>query len=339
MARKESNAPKIAVPSTRKIVLTRTFDAPRALVWRAWTEPEQLMRWWGPQGFTSPVCKVDLRVGGSYLFCMRSPDGKDYWSTGVYREIVEPQRIVCTDSFADEKGNEVPASYYGMPGDWPQELLVTITLEELQGRTRLTLEHVGLPEGEHSRLAAEGWNGSFDKMAAALERTTRYTLRGDREIVMTRVFDAPRERLFQAYTDPKLIPRWWGPARYTTAVDRMDLRPGGTWRYVHRGADGSEYAFRGEYREIVPPERLVSTFEFEGLPGHVSVDTASFEDLGEKPGSPPFPCSTAPRTATGWRAPERSKGRSKPGNGWPGCWPRQLPAAIPSFRPDPGACR
>jgi uncharacterized protein YndB with AHSA1/START domain len=119
-------------------------------------------------------------------------------------------------------------------------------------------------------------------MAAALERTTRYTLRGDREIVMTRVFDAPRERLFQAYTDPKVIPRWWGPARYTTAVDRMDLRPGGTWRYVHRGADGSEYAFRGEYREIVPPERLVSTFEFEGLPGHVSVDTASFEDLGGK---------------------------------------------------------
>jgi uncharacterized protein YndB with AHSA1/START domain len=180
MARKESDAPKIAVPSTPKIMLTRTFDAPRKLVWKAWTKPEQLMRWWGPEGFTSPVCKVDLRMGGKYLFCMRSPDGKDYWSTGVYREIAEPERIVCTDCFADEKGNVVPAYYYGMPSDWPSELLVTITLEELQGGTRLTLVHVGLPEGEHSRLAAEGWNGSFNKMAAALERTTRYMTRGDR---------------------------------------------------------------------------------------------------------------------------------------------------------------
>ncbi len=170
MARKESDAPKIAVPSIPKIVLTRTFDAPRALVWKAWTRPELLMQWWGPREFSSPVCKVDLRVGGSYLFCMRSPDGKDYWSAGVYRELVEPERIVYTDFFSDEKGNRVPPSHYGLEGEVPLEMLVTVTLEEQRSRTRLTLEHGGLPEGEHSRLAAEGWNSSFDKLAEVLQR-------------------------------------------------------------------------------------------------------------------------------------------------------------------------
>ena len=99
------------------------------------------------------------------------------------------------------------------------------------------------------------------------------TLPSDREIVMTRVFDAPRELVWKAYTDPAAIPQWWGPRRHATTVDKMDVRPGGAWRYVSRDADGNEYAFRGEYREVVPPERIVATFEFEPMPGHVSVET------------------------------------------------------------------
>jgi len=91
-------------PGERELVITRVFDAPRELVWKAWIDPERVRRWWGPKNFTAPVCKIDLRVGGAYLYCMRSPEGKDYWSRGVYREIVPPERIVCTDSFADEKG-------------------------------------------------------------------------------------------------------------------------------------------------------------------------------------------------------------------------------------------
>lgn len=154
----------------REIVITRIFDAPRELVWKAWTDPERVKRWWGPKGFTAPVCKIDLRVGGKYLYCMRSPEGKDYWSTGVYREIVPLERIVSTDSFADEKGNVVPASYYGMSGEWPLELLVTVTFEEHEGRTRLTLRHVGFPAGENSKLAQQGWNESFDKLAESLQQ-------------------------------------------------------------------------------------------------------------------------------------------------------------------------
>lgn len=99
---------------------------------------------------------------------------------------------------------------------------------------------------------------------------------------MSRVFSAPRERVFRVYTDPKLIPPWWGLRSQTTTVETMDVRKGGRWRYVCRDRDGTEFAFRGEYKEVVPPERLVFTFEFEGMPGHVIQETATFEDRGGK---------------------------------------------------------
>ena len=103
----------------------------------------------------------------------------------------------------------------------------------------------------------------------------------DREIYTERVFDAPRERVFAVYTDPELIPEWWGPRGTTATVDEMDVRPGGRWRFLIRNSDGSEVpAMHGTYREVTPPERLVQTFEWEGMPGHVSVDTVTFEDLG-----------------------------------------------------------
>lgn len=160
------NAPA-AVSAGQELVITRTFDAPPELVWKAWTDCEHLKRWWGPEHFTAPACKIDLRVGGRYLFCMRSPDGKDFWSTGVYREIVKPSRLVYTDNFADDLGNVVPASYYGVPGEWPESTLVTVTLEDQAGKTRMTLRHAGLPEGMMREMTGAGWNTSFDKMAAS----------------------------------------------------------------------------------------------------------------------------------------------------------------------------
>jgi uncharacterized protein YndB with AHSA1/START domain len=108
------------------------------------------------------------------------------------------------------------------------------------------------------------------------------TTPADREIHIERVFEAPRDRVFAAFTDPELIPQWWGPHGTTTVVDRLELRPGGSWRFVVRNSDGSETGFRGTFREITPPERIVWTFEWEGMPGHVSVDTATFEDLGNR---------------------------------------------------------
>jgi uncharacterized protein YndB with AHSA1/START domain len=121
-----------------------------------------------------------------------------------------------------------------------------------------------------------------ENMAERSSGSLTIALPSDREIVMTRVFDAPRELVFEAYTDPEAIPQWWGPRAYTTTVEKMDVRPGGAWRFVQRGADGAEHAFNGVYRDVVPPERLVSTFEYEGLPGHVVVDTATFEERDGK---------------------------------------------------------
>jgi len=106
------------------------------------------------------------------------------------------------------------------------------------------------------------------------------TVPSDREIVMTRVFDAPRELVFEAHSKCEHLEKWWGPRKYTLAVCEIDFRPGGAYRFVQRGPDGDEHGFRGEFREIVTPERIVWTFEYESMPGHVSVDTLTFEDLG-----------------------------------------------------------
>ncbi len=108
------------------------------------------------------------------------------------------------------------------------------------------------------------------------------TTPGDREIHVERVFDSPRERVFAAHTDPELIPQWWGPHGTTTIVEELDARTGGAWRFVSENPDGSRIVFRGIFREVTPPERIVQTFEWDGMPGYVSVDSATFEDLGEQ---------------------------------------------------------
>lgn len=152
------------------LLITRVFNAPPEEVWKVWTEPEAVKQWFGPQNFTAPVVKIDLRVGGTSLYCMRSPDGEDFWSTGIYKEIVPPERIVSTDSFADAKGNVVPAAHYGMEGNWPLELLVTVTFQEDGGKTRFTLQHEGFPDRKNRVLAEAGWNESLDKLARYLEQ-------------------------------------------------------------------------------------------------------------------------------------------------------------------------
>jgi uncharacterized protein YndB with AHSA1/START domain len=110
--------------------------------------------------------------------------------------------------------------------------------------------------------------------------TLEVAAHGDREIVSERVFNAPRERVFRAFSDPELIPQWWGRRQDKITVEKMDVREGGDWRFVTDGPDG-QHAFRGTFRVIDPPEKVEQTFEWEGMPGHVAVDSATFEDLGD----------------------------------------------------------
>jgi uncharacterized protein YndB with AHSA1/START domain len=114
-------------------------------------------------------------------------------------------------------------------------------------------------------------------MAETTKTTSMFTLPSDVEISGSRVLDATPDLVYRAYTDPTVIPQWWGPSRYTTTVDKLELRPGGPWRFVHRAADGGEHAFSGVFREVVPSKRLVFTFNYEALPGHEAVETVTFE--------------------------------------------------------------
>lgn len=119
-------------------------------------------------------------------------------------------------------------------------------------------------------------------MAESGSGEMKLTTPSDREIVMTRLFDAPREIVFEAHSSCEHMERWWGPRKYTVVDCKMDFRPGGEWRIVHRGPNGEEYGFRGEFREIVPPGKIVWTFEFEGMPGHVSVETLTLDEQDGK---------------------------------------------------------
>jgi uncharacterized protein YndB with AHSA1/START domain len=151
------------------LVIARHFSAPLDQVLQAWTDCDQVSRWWGPQGYTTPFCRIDLRVGGTFLICMRSPEGKDLWSTGTYRDIVPQSLIVSTDSFSDENGSVVAPTHYGFGPDFPEELLLIVKFEERDGGTALTIRHRGIPLGEDYGNTRIGWSEPLGKLAGVLE--------------------------------------------------------------------------------------------------------------------------------------------------------------------------
>jgi uncharacterized protein YndB with AHSA1/START domain len=154
--------------TTQELVIERVIDAPREQVWEAWTDPEKVKQWWGPKQFTAPTIQSDFKVGGTYLYSMRSPEGQEFWSTGTFREIVPMERIVVTDSFADEDGNAVPASHYGMGEGFPDETEITVTFEDVNGKTRLTVRQPAIP-GEMGEQSEQGWNESLDKFEESVK--------------------------------------------------------------------------------------------------------------------------------------------------------------------------
>ena len=136
--------------------ITRIFDAPRALVWKAWTDPQFVMQWWGPKGFTSPACKIDFRVGGQYLYCMRAPDGHEYWSGGEYSEIIALEKIVSILFYANQNGKVKSADKNDV------EVRDLVTFEDIgNGQTKLIFKRSHWDEGEDI-----GSNQIFDKLAA-----------------------------------------------------------------------------------------------------------------------------------------------------------------------------
>jgi uncharacterized protein YndB with AHSA1/START domain len=142
-----------ASSADRELVMTRLIDSPRRLVFRAWTEPGQVARWWGPQGFVTTHCDMDIRPGGAFRCCMRSPEGTDYWKRGVYREIVEAERIVFTFAWEDADGT---------PG---RELLTTVTFADEGAKTRLTLHQAEFETVERCEDHRTGWTSCLERFA------------------------------------------------------------------------------------------------------------------------------------------------------------------------------
>jgi uncharacterized protein YndB with AHSA1/START domain len=162
--------------ATREFILTRLFDAPRELVYKAWTDPKQMSQWWGPHGFTNPVCEVDLRVGGAYRIVMRGPDGVDYPVKGVYREIVSPERLVITDDCSEHPAEWQESILKDLPPSEVKqslEAINTVTFEEQGGKTLLTIRTLFHSAAVRDAMVkmemSEGWGQSLERLEALLK--------------------------------------------------------------------------------------------------------------------------------------------------------------------------
>lgn len=161
--------------SKQGLLLSRVFNAPRELVFKVWTDPEHFGKWWGPQGFSLEVITMDVRPGGMFLGCQKSPDGNQaMWGKFVYQEVIVPEKLVFIQSFSDENGNTIRAPFNA---NWPFEIINTITLEEIDGKTTLTMQGgpVNATAEEQAAfdgmapMVKQGFGGTFDQLAQYLE--------------------------------------------------------------------------------------------------------------------------------------------------------------------------
>jgi len=265
------------LPAERTLTTTRVFDAPRELVYRAWTDVKQFARWFPPDGFSAD-CELDVRPGGVIRVDMKGEDpalgpdfaGKVFPGKGVYKEVVPNERLAFT---------------FDAPGpDGPMKLLMTVLFEAEGRKTKLTIHQTADTVGAYNDLvkigAAEGLRQSLDKLTLLLAGRSPETateVKG-RTLTLTRVFDAPRDLVWTAYTDPAHIVKWMFAKDWETPFAEADVRAGGAVRIGMRPADHSEegFVFEGTYREIVKPERIVLDIS-DGR-----VMTTTFEPAGEK---------------------------------------------------------
>ena len=166
-----SNLKRVAEEETRDIVLTRTFNAPLERVWKAWTDPAQVMKWWGPRGFTSPSCQIDLREGGRYIFSMRPPKefgSNDLYTSGVYSKIVPGELLEFNQGLSDKDGNRIDPGTIGMPADFPAEIPTSLKFARVGDKTELTATEYGWRIGQMRELSEAGFAECLDKLGESL---------------------------------------------------------------------------------------------------------------------------------------------------------------------------
>jgi uncharacterized protein YndB with AHSA1/START domain len=162
-----------------ELKITKVFDAPRKLVWEAWTKPKIAKQWWGPEEFSAPNIKINLKVGEKYIFAMRGPKGsqwdKNMYSAGIYKEIIPNEKLVVTDYFSDEKGNKLTPKQYGMDSNFPSENTVTVLFEDIEkSKTKLSIIY-SKPKNKAQMDAMlksgmkQGWDSSLNKLQKLVE--------------------------------------------------------------------------------------------------------------------------------------------------------------------------
>ena len=257
----------------RELVIARWFDAPAALVFDAWTDPRHMAQWWGPRGFINPVCQLDARPGGAWRIVMRGPDGGEHPAKGVYREVAKPRRLVFTidhSELSDQWHDMVNPGRDKRKPKPPLEILATATFQEQGGKTKLTLtlrfESAAIRDGFLNVGMAQGWSQTLDRLAEQVTPSES----GVRPFVVARVFNAPRELVWKAWTERDRLVQWFGPKGFTMAKATLDFRPGGVFHYCMRSPDGHEMWGKFVYREIVPGERIVLVNSFSDKDGNIT---------------------------------------------------------------------
>lgn len=240
-----------------EIVMARVFHAPRALVWRAWTEPEHVARWWGPRGFRTETKQMDFRVGGVWQHVMIGPGGARYPNKSVFKDIVPQERIVYSHGGGREDG----------PG---ATFVATWTFEAVDAtHTRLT-GRLAFPDAATRDFVAKEF-GAVEGGQQTLERLSEYlpAVQG-RPFVISREFNVGRDAMWQLWTRQEHFGKWFGPKGIDVHFATMDLRPGGMAHYRMQTPDGKTMWGRAVYREVVPPSRLVWINSFSDAEGGIT---------------------------------------------------------------------
>ncbi|HVM44795.1 MAG TPA: SRPBCC domain-containing protein [Candidatus Thermoplasmatota archaeon] len=234
---------------TQTLRLERVYDATPEELWEAWTDPAIYARWFNPfPGKDAIIHEWDPRPGGRIRFSMVGPDGTQYPNEGRFLVLDRPRELVTGE----------------------ETLRTRVLFEPAHGKTRMIVEQTGLPASVPLDQARAGWGAILDKLG---ERATRgMSVVEGRAIVSTRLLDAPRERVYAAWTRRDEIDAWWGPDGFTNRTHAMDVRKGGEWRFDMVGPDGRTYPNLVRYDEVAPPERLRFAHGSPEDPGQMEVE-------------------------------------------------------------------
>lgn len=270
---KAANSPSSG--AAPEVYLTRIYEAPRTLVWAAITEPKHIEQWFGPHGFTGHSAKVALHSGGEYSTVMQGPGGFERKAEYVVTEADPIDRLVLESS----DGRDPSADDYF-------RVRMILELAERGTQTILTLTGLVLASGPTAKGPFTGgpaaWSQTLERLGGAIGSLVIDAPADEPTIVISRIFPASRDLVWEAISKPEHLKHWWGPYGSSNPVCEMDFRVGGKWRIVQRFSDGREFVFKGEYREIERPEKVVQTFGMEGeFEGQEMVEAMTLTPLGD----------------------------------------------------------